>query len=107
MNIPTIISQLKLERDRLNDAIQALEGSGNHGAHPGGLSSRRRLSVAARNKIAAAQRARWARIRGNAVSAKNVVKMPKKRTMSAAALHRIRAAQKKRWATWRKQKSKN
>lgn len=57
------------------------------------------MSAAGRARIAAAQRARWAKVKG----IKLVPSAPKKRKMSAAAIARIRAAQKARWAKWRKQ----
>jgi exonuclease VII small subunit len=63
-DIESIVQELKRERDRLDAAIRALtsvngSGRGNHS----GSSGKRRLSAAARQRIAAAQRARWARIR--------------------------------------------
>jgi len=54
-----VIEQLKQERDKLNQAIEALGGL--TGNSSGG--ARRRLSAAARAKIAAAQRARWAKFK--------------------------------------------
>src|ERR1700747_2068347 len=52
-----------------------------------------------RARIAAAQRTRWAKVKGE-----NVVSIARggRRKMSAAAIARIRAAQKARWAKWRK-----
>jgi hypothetical protein len=61
-----------------------------------------KMSAAGRAKIAAAQKARWAKIKKTkpaAKSAKPVAKAPvKKRTMSAAAKAKISAAAKARWA---------
>ena len=89
-----IIAQLKAERDKasqqfnaLDTAIRALSGLNSTGATGG----RRTMSAAARARIAAAQRARWARTRGQ-----KVVSIAPKRHISAAGLARIRAA--KRWA---------
>ena len=59
------------------------------------------MSAEGRARIAAAQRARWAKVKGKKTSANAPVR---KRKLSAAALARIRAAQKARWAKWRKQK---
>jgi hypothetical protein len=83
----------------LRERIEALErqlasilgGSGAVGSRPG--SRRRTISASGRARIAAAQRLRWARLRGGA-------KAPKKgrRKMSAAARARISAAAKTRWA---------
>jgi hypothetical protein len=55
------------------------------------------MSAAGKARIAAAQRARWAKVRAKSGKA-NVVTMPKKRTMSASARKRIAAAQRARWA---------
>jgi hypothetical protein len=59
------------------------------------------LSAAGRERIAAAQRARWAKARGDAGQKQNVVSMPKKKMMSTAARKRIAAAQRARWAKFR------
>lgn len=58
-NLGKLVAQLKQERDKLNRAIEAL--SGGTGTSRGG--GRRKLSAAARERIAAAQRARWAKVR--------------------------------------------
>src|SRR5262249_36775818 len=55
-----LIKQLTTERDRLNAAIAALQNI--NGASPT-ASVKRRLSTSARAKIAAAQRARWAKVK--------------------------------------------
>jgi hypothetical protein len=56
-NLSAVLEQLKEERDKLDKAIAALSGgSSGHG--------RRKLSAAARERIAAAQRARWAKVKG-------------------------------------------
>jgi hypothetical protein len=66
-NLGAIVQQLKKERAnaqhvvaRLDAALRALMhlGSGNSSSRP-----RRKMSVAARKRIAAAQRARWAKVR--------------------------------------------
>jgi hypothetical protein len=100
-NLAGIIQQLRKERDeaaitveRLDAALAALNGD-SYGKRTG---NRRHSSAAARARIAAAQRARWAKVRGNAGQKQNVVSMPKKRTMSAAARRKIAAAQRARWA---------
>jgi len=64
------LNQLQSERERvlgelkrLEQAIGALKGLGKgNGAHSG-FRTRPRLSVAARKRIADAQRARWAKVR--------------------------------------------
>src|SRR5207249_10319179 len=98
-----IIAQLKIERDKaaqqvnaLDMAIEALSGT----ATIRGSRGRRTMSAAARARISASQKARWARTRGKVVS---IAKRPK-RHISAAGLARIRAATRARWARWRAQK---
>jgi hypothetical protein len=57
---------------------------------------RRTMSAAARALIAAAQKARWAKLK--AAKAEAPVAKRKKHTMSAAGRARIAAAQRARWA---------
>jgi|SRR5580700_1822735 len=94
------IQELEHERSRLtsqlaalNNALSALNGTGNSGTRRG------TMSAAGRARIAAAQRARWAKTKGQKVVP---IASPKKRKLSVSALANIRAAQKKRWARWRK-----
>jgi hypothetical protein len=103
-NLAGIVQQLREERDQaarvvecLDVALAALNG-GSYGKRAG---HRRHLSAAGRARIAAAQRARWAKVRRNTGQKQNVLSMPKKRTMSAAARKRIAAAQRARWAKFR------
>ena len=56
---------------------------------------RRKMSAAARAKIAAGARARWAKVKGRKSDAKPVKKA--RRKMSAAARAKISAAAKARW----------
>ena len=67
--------------------------------------TKRTLSPAARRRIAAAQKKRWAAFHaGKGPAAKKAVVTKKasgKRVLSAAARKRIAAAQKKRWAAFR------
>ena len=101
-NLTSALKQLEQERNRLssrleqvNKAVSALTGT----------SSTRRgtMSAAGRARIAAAQRARWAKAKGQKVVS---IAYKKRRKMSAAAIARIRAAQKVRWAKWRKAKKR-
>lgn len=55
-DLSTVVEQLKAERAKLDKAIDALSGLTGKSNGGGG---KRRLSAAARAKIAAAQRARW------------------------------------------------
>src|SRR5438552_19121497 len=91
-----IISLLKAERDKLaqqvnafDTAIRALSGLNSTAATRG----HRTMSAAARARISASQKARWARTRGQ-----KIVSIAPKRHISAAGLARIRAANRARWA---------
>jgi hypothetical protein len=98
-NLTSVLNQLEQERTRLafqieslTNALSALNGTGNK------RTGKRTMSAAGRARIAAAQRARWAKAKGQKV----VPITARKRTMSASARRRIAAAQKARWAKWRK-----
>jgi len=95
-----IVAQLRMERDKvarqlgaLDNAIRALAGSNSTRSRARGP---RTMSAAARAKISASQRARWAKVKG-----RKVVSTAPKRRISAAGLARIRAAQRARWAKFR------
>jgi hypothetical protein len=70
-NLSGIVQQLKTERDRAQEEVEQLNAAlmalGNLGSQSAGLrrvrtvKKRKSLSAAARKKIAAAQRARWAK----------------------------------------------
>ena len=99
-NLAGVVQQLRKERDQaartveqLDAALAALSGNSRHKA-----STRNPLSAAARARIAAAQRARWAKVRGHGKQKQSVVTVPKKKSMSAAARRKIAAAQRARWA---------
>jgi hypothetical protein len=101
-NLTSVLNQLEQERTRLtaqlgrlNNALVALNGTSKKGI-------RRGISAAGRARIAAAQRARWAKRKGQKV----VSIAARKRTMSASARKRIAGAQKARWAAWRKAQKK-
>lgn len=59
-DLGAVLAQLKTERAKLDKAISALAGIT---GSPNGGSKKRTLSAAARRKIAAAQRARWAKVK--------------------------------------------
>jgi hypothetical protein len=67
MDTTALLSQLKTERDRIDKAIAALESL--DGSRPtaaptkGGRRGRRPMSAAARKRIAAAQKKRWAAVK--------------------------------------------
>jgi hypothetical protein len=99
-NLARVVGLLKQEQDRLTKELRgitaALAAFGNTYAQGTGP---RRLSAAARGRIAAAQRKRWAKARQNSAAAPaKVVPIKAKRTLSAAARRKIAAAQRARWA---------
>ena len=92
----SVIEQLKKELERAKKEVEqfgaalvALGSSSSNG-------NRRTMSAAGRRKISLAQKARWAKQRGQAARPK--------RTMSAAGRRRIAAAQRARWAKVKAQK---
>jgi hypothetical protein len=100
MNLTDLSSEQLRRAAAVKDQIQTLSaefhrilGSGDEGASP--VRKRRRMSAAARAKIAAAQRARWAKHHG--------VKVPKtaarpRRRLSVATRKRMAELAKARWA---------
>jgi hypothetical protein len=101
LTLDLLVRQLEVEKkvlqaqlQKITTALSALEGTSNHGV---GV-RKRQLSASARARIAAAQRARWAKAKGRKV----VSITDHKRKMSASARKRIAAAQKARWSKWRK-----
>ena len=108
----SVVSQLQKERTRLENELHrvtaALVAFGNvymHGRRPKASVTRKKrtISAAGRKRIAAAQRARWAKIKGQKVVS---ISARKGRKMSPATRRRIVAAQKARWAKWRKAQKK-
>jgi len=87
------VKQLEAERDRLDAAIKALRGLSSSNS-AGSSVKPKTMSAAARRKIAVAQRARWATVKGRKV----VPIKTGKRHISAAGRARIAAAARARWA---------
>lgn len=116
MDIQATLDELRQELSRIDHAIVALEQLGQTAprrgrppkasqAVPVGGKRRRTMSAAARAKIAAAQRARWARQKGTA--APKPVKAAQKKSggrgpMSPAARKKLSAMMKARWAARKK-----
>jgi len=109
MDIESVVAQLREELARIEQAIAALVGlESGRGARRGrppkssaGTSQagkRRTMSAAARAKISAAQKARWARQKGKSAPAKSAGRRP----MSAAMRKRLSAMMKARWAARKK-----
>jgi hypothetical protein len=82
--------------EKLEAKLAAIYGSDAPAAAPVGRRRRRKMSAAAKARIGAAQRARWAKVKGRKVSSKESVK--KKRKVSAATKARLAAVAKARWA---------
>ena len=73
MDIQQILSDLKSERDRIDAAIQALEGGrkGRGPGRPAGSGKRRRtMSPAARKRISEMMKLRWAERKKKSKAAK-------------------------------------
>ena len=115
MDTQTIVGQLRQELTRIDAAIAALEnldgtrprrGRPPKSAQPAqAITPRRRRDehASARAKIAAAQRARWAKQKGQAAtSSKATVKRSKGGGISAAGRKRLSALMKARWASRKK-----
>ena len=112
MDIQSLVSELRAERNRLDLAISALEGltssAARRGRPPKAASAggkRRTMSPAARKRISAAMKQRWAKWRGK--SAPKQVKAPPKkaaarRPMNAAAKKKLSELMKARWAAKKK-----
>src|SRR5579871_2077222 len=98
-NLTSVVTQLEQERNRLKSQLQSIQSAitalnGKAPSSGGGG-----MSAAGRARIAAAQRARWARVKAQKSGSSP---SRTRRRMSPAAIARIRAAQKARWAKWRK-----
>jgi hypothetical protein len=114
MDINQILSDLTAERNRLDQAINALEGvnvpsTPRKGRPPKSqysqpASGKRTMSPAARKLISIAQKARWAKQKGEsprkaaAPAKKSTVRKP----MSPAMKKKMSALMKKRWAKAKK-----
>ena len=102
MNSITNLSAQQLRHAaNIKEKIQSLEDELNRILSPSEAVStvakpKRKMSATARARIAAAQKARWAKLKG-AKSAIGPTQKPK-RQMSAAAKAKISAAAKARWA---------
>jgi hypothetical protein len=102
MDFAQLIADLRSERDRVQQAIDALEALAGTGTAVGTTpkasrpaSGPRRMSVAARRRISEAAKKRWANVKGR--------KAAPTRGMSAAARKRLSALAKARWAKRKKE----
>ena len=87
-NLSSVVEELKKARERAHKEVQRIDAAlAALGSSSNGSSRQHTLSAAARRKISAAQKLRWAK-----------QKVRPKRTISAAGRRRIAAAQRARWA---------
>src|SRR5208337_1961760 len=102
-------SRAQIEVEKLDQAISVIESLNGAGVSRKSTRPTRIISAASRRKMAQAQRARWARVRGRVQSisaGKTTSSAPAKRTISAAGRKRIAAAQRARWAKVKAQQKK-
>jgi len=108
-NLTSALQELRAARSRaqsqvekLDQAISVIESLDGTGTSRNGNQPKRIISTASRRKMAAAQKARWAKARNGpqpaAGLAKTTASAPVKRTMSAASRKKIAAFQRARWA---------
>ena len=112
MDIQGIVAELKKQASRIEQAIAALAGFGQRGRPPKATQAKqvarrgpRTMSAAARAKIAAAQRARWAKQKRQAIGKKGKAAQKKavgRKPMSPAMRKKLSALMKARWAARKK-----
>jgi hypothetical protein len=107
--IHAAIEGFESQKRRIDSQIDELRqllngGNAERGAESGSPVRKRKISAAGRRRMAAAQKARWAKIRGQAEPTSSLA-APKpakqKRTLSAAGRKAISEATKRRWAAKR------
>ena len=98
-NLTGIIRLLKNEQDRLTKELRGIGAAlAAFGKAYGTETGTRKVSASARARMAAAQKARWAKAREASGTQEKVAGKVPKRVMSAAARKKIAAAQRARWA---------
>jgi len=106
MNVDNLLSQLRAELNRIEQAIAALValGGGEEArpkrGRPPKAKGARHMSAAARKRISEAMKQRWAKWKGKTAPKQAKAKPPKKaarRPMSAAAKKKLSAMMKARW----------
>ena len=114
MNLENILAELESERDRIDQAISALEAlAGPPGPHRGRppkaratpiiTPQRRRMSAAARRRISEAMKQRWAKWKRKGAPKKPAPAKTKARPgLSAAARKKLSDLMKARWAAKKK-----
>ena len=111
MDTKKILSDLRAELARINQAIAALETLSDTGVPTvakaaGPKPRRRRISAAGRRRISEAAKARWAERRKKATKPVAPKQAGGRGKMSPAARKRISEMMKKRWAERRKKAAK-
>ena len=101
-------SQKRRIDSRIDELRQLLNGDRTEAVATSEAPARKRkVSAAGRRRMAAAQKARWAKIRGDAEAASSpAAAKPKERKLSAAGRKAISEATKKRWAMKRAEAQK-
>ena len=116
MDIESVVAQLRQEASRIESAIAALAGLGPQPARrgrppkasqvqPASDPKRRKMSAAARARISAAMKQRWAKQKGSAAPRKAAPAQKKASTrkpMSPAMRKKLSAMMKARWAARKK-----
>jgi hypothetical protein len=106
MDISEIVTHLTAERDRLDQAIAALEGSSpRRGRPPKSARRKRTMSADARRRIGLAMKLAWAKRRAKSApkrAAAPAKKAPVRRPMSPAGRKKLAALMKARWAARKK-----
>jgi len=111
MDTNRILADLRAERDRIDQAISALEAVNSTGQRRAVRPLRRatirsgrgRMSAAARRKLSRLLKQRWAQGKmGKKGSTKSTPTSRPTHRISAAGRNRIVEATKRRWAEWRK-----
>ncbi len=100
--LESVVSQLRIQRTNLVNNLKRVDGAlsalGSLNGARTHAEPRRTMSASGRRRIAAAQRARWAKVKSQNVVSITKNPKPVKRTMSASARRKIAAAQRARWA---------
>ena len=105
-DIAGVVRLLKKEQDRLTKELRGIGAAlAAFGQAYGKQAGTRNVSASARARMAAAQRARWAKVRESKGTQAKIVPIRGKRTLSATARKKIAAAQRARWAKVRAGKS--
>lgn len=92
-------ADIKDKIESLQNELNGVIGASNSAPAGAAPKKKRTMSAAGRARIAAAQKARWAKAKETKMAAGST-KRPK-RQMSAAARAKISAAAKARWAKWK------